>query len=98
MSELLRDEPSREDAADVSDAARQANKQIAEKALRLHFNARVPFVCECSDPDCREFVLLRPEEYAAARRDSRAHITLPGHQIPHASPTDHGDYWTQLPA
>jgi hypothetical protein len=82
----------------VTQAAREANRQIAEKALRLHFHARVPFVCECSDPDCREFVLLLPQEYADARRDSRAHITLPDHRLADATATDHGDYWVQLQA
>jgi hypothetical protein len=61
----------------VSEAVREANKRIGEKAIRLHFVSRVPFVCECSDPACLEFVLLNPNEYA--ERSRRGFVTLPGH-------------------
>ena len=62
----------------ASEATREANQGIAEKAVRLRFRARVPFICECIDPDCREFVLLRTDEYERVRAE-RAFITLPGH-------------------
>jgi len=62
----------------VSEAVRKANKRIAQKALRLHFVSRVPFVCECSDAACLEFVLLDPADYAERSRCGL--VTLPGHE------------------
>jgi hypothetical protein len=62
----------------VTRAFRQANERIAAKAVGLHFVARVPFICECNDPACREFVLLRAEDYRVLRRRGR-NVTLPGH-------------------
>lgn len=90
MSEVL--EPRQtDDASTVTDAARDANGRIAEKAIRLRFLARVPFVCECSDPDCREFVLLLPQEYEAARREG--YVTRPDHAVADAEPAPRDGYW-----
>jgi hypothetical protein len=61
----------------VSEAVRQANERIAEKAIRLRFVARVPFICECDDPDCVEFIPLHPRDYA--ERSARSYVVLPGH-------------------
>ena len=64
--------------SEVVDAARRANDRIAAKASRLRFRARIPFVCECADPDCREFVLLDLGDFDVARRDGTP-VTLPEH-------------------
>jgi hypothetical protein len=50
-----------------SQQARQSNDELARSAARLHFVSRVPFLCECSNPDCRELVLLALAEYEQAR-------------------------------
>ncbi len=93
MSEQLRDYAF-EGAANVSEQFRASNQRIAEQALLLHFVSRVPFICECSDPGCREFVLLPPGDYETARRGGTAYVTLPGHSVAAALSTDrHGDYW-----
>jgi hypothetical protein len=57
--------------------ARTANDHLAKTAARLRFVSRVPFLCECADPGCSEFVLLSVEDYH--RATARA-ITAPGHQ------------------
>ena len=57
--------------------ARTANDHLAETAARLRFVSRVPFLCECDDPGCSEFVLLSVEDYHLAKVQA---ITAPGHQ------------------
>src|SRR6476619_4266715 len=54
--------------------ARTANDHLAETAARLRFVARVPFLCECDDPGCCEFVLLSVEDYHLAKAQA---ITAP---------------------
>lgn len=53
----------------AADVTRDANDRIASKARRLHFTARIPFLCECEDPHCRDLVLLAPDGFDAVRRD-----------------------------
>src|SRR6476469_8178397 len=57
--------------------ARTANDHLAKTAARLRFVSRVPFLCECDDPGCSEFVLLSVEDYYLATAQP---ITAPGHQ------------------
>ena len=64
--------------AGATAAARDANDRIAAKAQRLRFGARVPFLCECGDAGCRDFVLLLPQDFAG-RRAGGASVTLAGH-------------------
>jgi hypothetical protein len=44
---------------------RLQNLRIAVGARRHHFDERVgiPFLCECDDEDCREFVIVRLPEF-----------------------------------
>jgi hypothetical protein len=67
-----------------ADAYRR-NERIAEKALAARIDSRVPFVCECADPDCVEFVLLDPREYKPTRERAGGYLTVAGHLPP--SPT-----------
>jgi hypothetical protein len=55
---------------------------MAKTATRLRFVSRVPFLCDCDNPDCSELVLLRLEDYDAAKVGS---ITAVGH-APSARP------------
>jgi hypothetical protein len=50
--------------------------RVARSALRLHVVSRVPFFCECDDPDCRELVLFSHADYREARSTP---ITASGH-------------------
>lgn len=62
------------------DQARESNDRIARSARRMHFVARVPFLCECEHPQCRELVQLSLEEYQQVRRE-RVPLTAPGHDV-----------------
>ena len=60
--------------------ARVANQRIVERAARLRFAARIPLLCECSDPNCRELILATLDEYWRSRSAaSRGYLVLPGH-------------------
>jgi hypothetical protein len=59
--------------------ARAANDRIAEKAEQLRFVSRVPMLCECSAPDCRELVMIALDDYRALRRAPGNSLTAPGH-------------------
>ena len=77
---------------------RASNDRIAETAARYHFLARVPMLCECSDPACAAVFPIDLEEYWSARRDYPGCIlTVPGHTVDHADPAlKLDDYWLHL--
>jgi len=58
---------------------RQANEQIEVAAHNMVLIGKVPFICECSDPDCIEIVRLDLEEYEDVREHPRRFFTAPGH-------------------
>ena len=59
---------------------RAANERIREAAEEYEIAERVPFFCECADPECRRIVQVSLDEYEAVRRDSRHFINEPGHE------------------
>jgi hypothetical protein len=61
---------------------REANDGIREAAEEhlLDGDERVPFLCECADPNCRELVRLTLGEYQLIRSDPRLFVNIPGHQ------------------
>jgi hypothetical protein len=69
-----------------SEVVRLQNARIAAAARTHHFGSRspVPFVCECDDSECREFVTATLPEYEA-RRERGESLLAPGHS---AAPTD----------
>jgi hypothetical protein len=60
--------------------ARESNDRVAQAAYQLRFVSRVPFLCECDDPSCDEFVLLELDEYQRARSESGQSIVARGHK------------------
>jgi hypothetical protein len=58
---------------------RQANEQIEAAAHTLDAVGKVPFICECADPECMETVRLDREEYEDVRDHPRRFFTAPGH-------------------
>src|SRR5690349_15796547 len=64
--------------------ARAANDRIADKAEQLRFHSRVPMMCECSNTDCRELVMVWLEEYRALREDRNNFLTARGHDADQA--------------
>ena len=59
---------------------REANEQIrnAQQELRPPVE-RVPFLCECDDPSCREPIRLSAEEYERVRTDGTCFVVVTGH-------------------
>lgn len=60
---------------------REANEKI--RAAADEYNApieRIPFLCECPTPDCRELVPLTLSEYEGVRADPTHFLTVTGHE------------------
>jgi hypothetical protein len=68
--------------------ARAANDRIAEKAAQLRFVSRVPMMCECSDPGCRDLVMITLDEYHAIGEASEIILTASGHDADRADLLD----------
>jgi hypothetical protein len=51
-------------------------------AQSFHFDAtqRVPFLCECPDPNCREIVLLSVVDYESVRAHPDRFFLVAGHE------------------
>jgi hypothetical protein len=64
--------------------ARAANDRIAEKARQLHFLSRVPMMCECSKPSCRQLVMVSLGEYREIREDYNTFLAAPSHDAEEA--------------
>ena len=71
------------DATAVVAQVRRANSEIAELASAAAFEAPVPFICECGDPQCRGLAVLSLDAYAIVR--SQASWTVLGNA--------HGVHW-----
>jgi hypothetical protein len=63
---------------------RLQNVRISVGARRHHFDARIgiPFLCECDDEDCHEFVIVRLPVFERLSK-SRLVIVAPGHVVAH---------------
>ncbi len=60
---------------------RQANESIKDVvAASQVVLASVPFICECSDPNCRGLIGIPLETYAEIRASPRRFLVLPGHE------------------
>jgi hypothetical protein len=61
---------------------RRANEHMERLARSHHFDAtqRVPFVCECADPNCREIVMLSLADYEAVRAYANRFFLVAGHE------------------
>jgi hypothetical protein len=68
-----------------------ANDRIADKAEQLRFHSRVPMMCECSDTDCRNVVMVWLKDYPALRQDPSKFLTARSHDA------DQGDLLTETP-
>ena len=61
---------------------RSANERMAGwEEIRASENVELYF-CECADPECREKIGLRRQEYEEVRSDSRHFVIVQGHEIP----------------
>ena len=72
---------------------REANERLAREAERLHFMARVPMLCECSDTGCDELFLMSLFDFRSAQD---VFVTAPGHRIQNARPVrQEREFWLQ---
>jgi hypothetical protein len=75
---------------------RLQNARIAASARVHHFGdlSPVPFLCECDDDACREFVTLTLGVYEHLQR-KRLHVVARGHLVDGGEPTgERGGYDT----
>ena len=60
---------------------REANETLRRRVESLDgATMRVPFVCECAAPECRELVLLTFQEYSRVRTSDRWFLSAVGHE------------------
>jgi len=82
-----------EKRAENEAAFRQANETIRAVERRLDPPLeRVPYICECEDPHCREPVRLTAEEYEHVRLDGATFAIAPGHHSEGQIVETHGHY------
>lgn len=58
----------------------EASVTGAAASYGIEATARVPFSCECSDPNCREVVMLRLDEYERIRAQPTWFLLAAGHE------------------
>ena len=75
------------EAAENASAFRNANERMIALAAANRFDRRqrVPFVCECSDPSCREIVMASSEDYERIRAHPSRFLLAAGHEDPDSS-------------
>lgn len=59
---------------------REANEGIGDAAEEQPVDMRIPFICECADPSCREIIPLTLEDYTEIRSDPRHFVNVAGHE------------------
>jgi hypothetical protein len=74
------DEVTQERIARNNAAFRAANERIRETAEEYEITEKVPFFCECADPQCREIVQLSRGEYEEVRADPKRFFEVQGHE------------------
>lgn len=76
-------------------AFRQSNEQVQVKLQELQADAvaegypasllekstSLYFYCECSDENCRERIVMKPDAYAKIHKDRQQFIIVPGHEV-----------------
>ena len=60
---------------------RAANEDIHDSAREYEFSDPIPFVCECTDPGCRDLIRVPRAEYEQVRADGRLFLNADGHEI-----------------
>ena len=70
---------SAERAARNESVFREANERIFEAARPYALSGGLPFICECTDPSCREIVRLSLGEYEAIRQEPTHFLIASGH-------------------
>ena len=63
-------------------AVNEELEPLARETVRGNEEARVPFLCECSDPRCTRVIGLTLAEYEHVRSVASWGFVLPGHEDP----------------
>jgi hypothetical protein len=72
---------------------REANESF--RALQVDFRlpeGRMPFICECQDPQCQAIVQLTQADYERVRAYARRFVVAPGHEPAVRFVEQHHDY------
>jgi hypothetical protein len=76
-------EPDNHEAPNQSASARahSANQRIARAARQHKFgtDVKVPFVCECGSPNCRETLPITLTDYDTTQTQGPTYLTHPDH-------------------
>ncbi|MDX6471749.1 MAG: hypothetical protein QOK22_565 [Gaiellaceae bacterium] len=54
---------------------------------------RMPFICECDDPDCRSIIRITQTAYENVRASPRRFVIAPGHTTLGDPVEHHVEYW-----
>ena len=89
MTELSLERAARNEAV-----FRDANELLEERRAELAaLSGRTPFLCECSDPNCKGVISLTVEEYEHVREQPNRFVLEPGHSALEATIVEeHEDY------
>lgn len=60
---------------------RTANERMADWEEAHASDQAELYICECANPDCRERIRLRREDYERVRADSIHFAIVPGHEL-----------------
>lgn len=60
---------------------RNANERMAGWEEAHHADGSELYLCECANPDCRDRISLRREDYERVRADSVHFVIVPGHEL-----------------
>jgi len=79
------DEPTTRESAEIGEDLAQSGRDLNERLRRIvaehRFEAtqRVPFLCECDDPNCREIVMLSLVDFDLVREHPGRLLLAAGH-------------------
>jgi hypothetical protein len=62
--------------------SRAVNEAIERGLWPGEGEGTVRFRCECTQPECNEFIELTADEYERVRQDGRHFVVRPGHEAP----------------
>jgi hypothetical protein len=65
---------------DTQDVFRRANERLLDAVRdRTDDDRRIPFLCECLDPDCRSTVQRTIEQFRSLQDEPNRHAIVTGH-------------------
>jgi hypothetical protein len=72
---------------------RDANEAVRSVQEELGIpEGRMPFICECDDPECKSIIRMTQADYEAMRASARRFVIAPGHTSLGDVVEHHSDY------